>query len=94
MQEDGNLVLTRLLGLRRAMWSSGTYNRKGFRAPYQLCVQPDGNMVIYDGAKKALWASNTANRGTPPHRAAMQNDGNFVLYDSKNSAIWATNTRG
>lgn len=88
MQNDGNLVLYKH---KLAIWSTGTFNRPGFRAPYQLCVQPDGNLVIYDGAKRALWAAGT-NKGTPPHTVSLQNDGNFVLYDKKKVAIWHTNT--
>lgn len=29
-------------------------------APYRLVVQGDGNVVIFDAASTALWATNTA----------------------------------
>lgn len=97
MQNDGNLVLYKMLiyvgkVLKVPIWSTGTFNRPGFKAPYQLCVQPDGNLVIYDGANRALWASGTSNKGTPPHTVTMQNDGNFVLYDARKTLVWHTNT--
>ena len=52
--------------------------------PQRVCsfnVQDDGNLVIYNSSKKAVWASNTQRKGGPPYKTVMQGDGNFVLYD-------------
>jgi hypothetical protein len=38
-------------------WSSGIYG-KG-TGPYRLVMQGDGNLVIYDTAGAATWATNT-----------------------------------
>lgn len=42
-------------------------------------MQTDGNLVVYDDAGKARWATKTGSK-----RGAMlfvQNDGNVVVYD-------------
>lgn len=57
---------------------------------FQLIQQPDGNLVLYQGAQP-LWASNTWN--TAGQRAAMQADGNLVVYDPT-TALWSTGTHG
>ena len=56
-----------------------------------LCMQHDGNLVIYHGGN-ATWASNTCNKGSGPYRLVMQEDRNLVVYGSAWSVIWATNT--
>jgi hypothetical protein len=60
---------------------------------YELDLQRDGNLVIYDwwNNHNAIWASNTY--GQAVSSANMQTDGNFVIYGFPN-AIWATNTAG
>jgi hypothetical protein len=57
---------------------------------FRLAMQPDGNLVVYDGAK-ALWHSNTG--GKAVSKAAMQTDGNFVIYGYP-TALWSTGTAG
>lgn len=98
VQADGNIVLYKIgpwpRFTKQSIWSSGTYNRSGARAPYKLCIHSKGKLVLYDGNNKDIWSANGASLGTPPHRVLVQNDGNCVLYDSRNTAIWATNTRG
>jgi hypothetical protein len=61
-----------------------------------LVMQSDNNLVIYDEAWHAIWASNTRSGAV---RAIMQTDGNFVLYRSPTStlprdAVWNTGTYG
>jgi hypothetical protein len=60
---------------------------------YQLILQQDGNLVIYDlwNGRTAIWASDTA--GIAVNFAIMQEDGNFVIYGFPN-AVWATDTPG
>jgi hypothetical protein len=58
---------------------------------YELTLQPDGNVVVYDmTTSTALWATNTAGKNVV--KAEMQTDGNFVLYDSANKGVWDTKT--
>jgi hypothetical protein len=57
-------------------------------------MQSDGNFVVYDKDKKAVWHTNTSGKGTKPYITVMQSDGNFVIYDKKFTPIWNTNTRG
>ena len=59
-----------------------------------LLMQPDNNAVLYDSKTgKALWASNTAGKGTGLANLTMQNDGNLVVYDTKSTALWAWNNK-
>jgi hypothetical protein len=58
---------------------------------HKFIFQTDGNVVLYNNAGKALWATGTAN--TSADRFSIQADGNVVLYDG-NRAVWASNTAG
>ncbi|KAI9188502.1 uncharacterized protein BJ171DRAFT_593294 [Polychytrium aggregatum] len=59
--------------------------------PYTATLQNDGNLVVFDSAKKPLWVSHTD--GRPVTALTMQNDGNLVIYNGTN-LVWATNTTG
>jgi hypothetical protein len=56
-----------------------------------LNFQTDGNLVIYDGNRKAMWSTGTSGRG---ENAVFQSDGNFVIYDIANRPVWNSNTVG
>ncbi|MCA2603281.1 MAG: FG-GAP repeat protein, partial [Microcystis sp. M29BS1] len=58
---------------------------------YELIMQADGNLVLYDGAG-AVWASNTNGQGG--QYVIMQGDGNLVIYNAGGIAVWASNTAG
>ena len=60
---------------------------------YQLILQDDGNLVIYDlrNSHKIIWSSQTYEKAVD--HAIMQPDGNFVIYGYP-VAVWATNTYG
>lgn len=57
---------------------------------YELRMQGDGNLVLYQG-RRVLWSSRTDRR--PGAVCIMQGDGNLVIYLSK-KPIWASNTQG
>jgi hypothetical protein len=59
---------------------------------HRVIMQDDGNLVIYDSAGHAVWASGTF--GAFGAYAIMQLDGNFVIYNSANQPIWATGKYG
>lgn len=59
---------------------------------FHLIMQSDCNLVLYEGGR-ALWASNTHNRGFGCF-VRMQGDGNLVVYDSNETPLWASNTVG
>lgn len=98
MQPDGNLVLTNT-STSKVTWSSGSYG-KG-TPPYTFTYQTDGNCVIYDSGKSAIWSTGT--NGKTSTILVLQNDGNLVLYNgtpnnlsSDNSvsgnSVWSTGT--
>ncbi|NUP07699.1 MAG: hypothetical protein HOW73_16755 [Polyangiaceae bacterium] len=57
---------------------------------FELAMQTDGNLVLYQAGVGPLWATGT--NGKPGQRAIMQPDGNFVLYSDTNKALWASGT--
>lgn len=61
---------------------------------YQLIMQSDGNLVIYDKAGTPRWSTVTSiSFGNA--KVIMQNDGNLVLYRvSDGTPFWASNTGG
>ncbi|KAJ1690882.1 hypothetical protein LUZ63_015037 [Rhynchospora breviuscula] len=81
MQTDCSLVL---YDFGRAVWSSKTYN-KGFSCTLRL--QSDGNLVIYDGHKRAIWATNTGRKQPGHYVLVLQPDRNVVIYGG---AIWGS----
>jgi Cys-rich protein (TIGR01571 family) len=65
---------------------------KSKNGKFKLCMQGDGNVVVYDG-NTATFATDTHNHGgSHPFRLIMQGDNNLVCYDSGNSPVWASNT--
>lgn len=52
---------------------------------YQLLMQRDGNLVVYNKANTAVWSTG----GGQPCKAVFQEDGNLVLYRySDGAAVW------
>ena len=90
VQTDGNLVIYKHPE-GKAVWSSKTYGKGA--APYNLSMQNDGNLVLYDGRRFVIWASNTMGKGEMPYRLIMQDNGNLVMKDGKNLMFWASSTR-
>ena len=76
MQEDGNLVIYSVRGVRTPIWTSNTVGHAGAKAVFQ----DDGNFVVYapDG-KQVLWASNTA--GNSGASAMLTDDGKLTIGD-------------
>ncbi len=60
---------------------------------YSLVQQPDGNLVIYNLEKKAMWASGM--NGQNVKRCVMHKDGNLAQHPGGyDLAMWSTNTKG
>ena len=55
-------------------------------------MQGDGNLVEYNAANAAIWASGTS--GNAGAYLVMQGDGNLVLYSAAHAALWASGTSG
>ncbi|BBN17260.1 protein MpGH17.23 [Marchantia polymorpha subsp. ruderalis] len=105
MQSDGNAVV-KIGGVSR--WTSGTGGRND--GTHRLDVQDDGNLVMYNEANQAIWATNTAgSRITQGSRLSsgqfvmsknrvykfiMQADCNLVLDHIGVGPVWTSNTYG
>ena len=53
----------------------------------RLAMQTDGNLVVYDSAGRARWASSTF---TPGSYMVVQPDGNLVVYRPSGAPAWAS----
>jgi len=60
-------------------------------ANHKLCLQKDGNVVIYRG-HVGIWSSRTNGKGVAPYRLIVQKDNNVVLYDARHIPLWTTKT--
>ncbi|MBN2495914.1 MAG: hypothetical protein JXR96_15085, partial [Deltaproteobacteria bacterium] len=58
---------------------------------FELALQADGNLVLYQGATP-LWATGTW--GQDGYRLDMQSDGNLVLYSTGGTPLWNAGTVG
>lgn len=66
---------------------------------FQLCLQEDGNFVLYDGipsVQTAIWATHTEAlpEVSRPTHADMQVDGHLVLYNDAMWPSWGTGVFG
>ena len=92
LQPDGNLVIKQSLDFFNldaapALWESGTAG-KG-TAPYQLIMQSDGNLVIYDSRQSPTWASNTWHNGRGEYKVELDNNGELKIIESNGSIRWS-----
>lgn len=55
-------------------------------------LQGDGNLVIYDPAKNAIWNAGTQGQGGTS--LVLQGDGNLVLYTASGGVVWHLGTYG
>jgi hypothetical protein len=104
LQDDGNLVLYQD---GHAIWTYGSGYKGDFMNPgedlqpgayllspdheYELVMQTDGNLVLYNAAKEALWSSQTSGEG---NYLVMQGEGNLVVYNASKVAQWNASTWG
>ena len=57
-----------------------------------LCMQGDGNLVVYEDNVDPKFASNTF--GQPDNHFSFQNDGNLVVIQPDGNPVWALNSFG
>ncbi|KAL5727881.1 hypothetical protein ACHQM5_001025 [Ranunculus cassubicifolius] len=57
---------------------------------FRLTMQTDCNLVLYDNGR-AIWATNTAGRGTGCS-VVMRENGDLAVYLPNNAPIWLSNT--
>ena len=96
VRNDGNLVIYKVQQLPAhhiPIWSSRTNQEFPF-GPYELKVERDNQLRLYDGNGKCIWENKVKGKGIGKASAKMENDGNFVVYDCENIALWCTKTDG
>jgi hypothetical protein len=99
IQDDGNVVVYS----PREIWATHTVQttmhpgdllRSGWsifspNERYELIMQTDGNLELYDGAGRVLWASGTESPGA---YAELKTDGNLGVYSATGTVLWSTKT--
>ena len=55
-------------------------------------MQSNGDFVLYNINKKAVWSTETKNN--PGSHIIAQDDGNVVVYTASKRPIWSTGTYG
>jgi hypothetical protein len=90
LQYDAKLVIYSMKN--DIIWSTPVL---GGTQPYRLEMQSDGNVVVYDGQSKPIFASGNdpvweekRRHSTGPYSLIMQDDGNFVAYDVNRLVVW------
>ncbi|MEO3819625.1 LamG-like jellyroll fold domain-containing protein [Plantactinospora sp. B24E8] len=74
--------------MTRGKLTDGQYLRSDI-GNYQLLMQPDGNLVLYQ-AGFPLWETGTS--GNPGAYLQLQADGNLVVYSADDVALWSSGT--
>ena len=81
-QTDGNLVVYKD---GTALWASNTSGK----APGRVCMQIDGNLVMYGQDGSPQWATATNSAANAYGELVMQTDGNLVIYNPNGAAVWS-----
>ena len=85
---DGLLAVAKPDGTQ--IWNNGsTPGTPG--APYQLVMQGDGNLVIYNKNGASTWASDTNNKGRSPYTLYLDDNGKLSIIDATGLSIWSPN---
>lgn len=66
-------------------WSQKTDNIEAFT----VCLNSDGNLIIYNGQKYKIWTSKSSKQNTTDVYALLEDDGSFVIYDKKEK-LWSS----
>ena len=56
--------------------------------------QPNGSLVIYNSAGRALWVTSTSGKGVAPFYLTVLPTGNVTWTDSTGAILWQTSTAG
>ncbi len=56
---------------------------------HELVWESDGDLVLYDASRMAIWRSNTSGRGS---ELCFESDGDLVIRTSAGGALWSTST--
>ncbi len=93
LQKDGNLVVFKH-GQKAAMWASNpndTTRPKG-KSPLKLCMQGDGDLVIYNSGPTPnwVWKTDTHSKGVGPFTLAIDDKGILTVRDSRRVRLWTS----
>jgi hypothetical protein len=84
--ENGNLELVDLTD-NKLLWDAGIHGTSPWRCVMQ---KDDGNLVIYDKDKKAVWATNRRGSQFAGSKLVVQDDGFFEIIAPNNESIYDT----
>lgn len=87
---SNSLCTTATASCPNTLKSVGVSNIVSNNGLYQLDMQSDGNLVIYNILQRPIWASNTV--GTGATYLALGSDGNLGVYTPNGTSVWTTNS--
>lgn len=100
IQPDGNAVVYQVQadGTEKCLFATHTHagNPAALGAGKSFVIQEDDNAVLYDGAGKPVWATNTVEKGVGRVTLALGDNGVLVLVDEADppTAVWNSGPRG
>ena len=87
LESTGNLIIK---DASRTMWESATTNLPFAKPPYQLVLNPTGNIMILDSNYNIIWLSihNETDASIGPYQLDILDEGRLVVRDKKRSIVW------
>lgn len=84
VQNNGNLMINEQKNFT-TKWSKKIDNMEAVA----VCLNSDGNLIIYDGKNYKIWTSKSSKQNTTDVFAVLEDDGSFVIYDIKEK-LWSS----
>ena len=90
LQSDGKLmVYCTKYGKNVAVWGTNKLHSEVGYENVHLALQYDGNLVVYNSVRKALWASDTSCKPHDNYKLSIDNDGILRIIRTRNDEeIW------
>jgi hypothetical protein len=87
LEPSGNFVIK---DFTRTMWETATSNLPFAKAPYQLVLNPNGNIMILDSNFNIIWLSvkREIENSTGPYQVEMLDEGKLVVRDRRKKFVW------
>lgn len=86
VQEDGNIVFSDVES-GKVLWASNTNGAMG--TSFHLWMQNDGNLVLYNNLRQAVWQTRTAGLGHAPYKLKVRDTASLAVVDRDGDTIWS-----
>ena len=92
LQDDGEFVLQENSSPRRTLWCANIVSSHGPNKSDRIFMQGDGNLVIREPGRDALWTSGTD--GNPDASLLITDNGRAIIVSSLGDLLWSKSTGG